>query len=404
MFPATPNPSPDRKPSPIRESANKKQKVSADESKDVFSNIEDSSTKPTPSSRSSGKVPIGSLERPNTPKILGFPVSIKIQDFRQIGCGRYTTVYEEKNGDTDRVLKVGTCEKSRREFEREQDVQQKFRTLLLDGKLDSTLEDIKVSRGKALEYFVATDSTIDSEKMLPNHFLASAPRIKGGDLFSKIEQLLKLRESNQVTDLIMYQIVAGLRDAACMLAIFHDQSCQLLHHDIKPENIMVGEAGGKLVDFGGSIFLDKETASTREYRATKEYKAPEVMPNNPHGLASDVYSLGKSMLFSIFGFQPIKDNQIRKHPIIWNHAIHAIKTISKDEIARLYNLANSMIENEASARPSAIEVAILLDKICEQLKLEERGVSARITKTPWSSDRGVSFNPDIHYKTEGKAS
>ncbi len=71
-------------------------------------------------------------------------------------------------------------------------------------------------------------------------------------------------------------------------------SCQkknIIHRDIKPQNIFMSEEGDyKLGDFG--IAKTAENVSTGTKTGTFKYMAPEVYNNQAYGAACDIYSLG----------------------------------------------------------------------------------------------------------------
>lgn len=65
----------------------------------------------------------------------------------------------------------------------------------------------------------------------------------------------------------------------------------VVHNDLKPENLLVGRAGGslKLIDFG---FADDDTHADRAMGGTRAYASPELLEGRPVDARSDVYSLG----------------------------------------------------------------------------------------------------------------
>ena len=74
------------------------------------------------------------------------------------------------------------------------------------------------------------------------------------------------------------------------LAFMH--SLQLIHCDLKPENLMIAdfsEPGVKIIDLGSSCFVhDRLTA----YVQSRAYRAPEVVIRTRYDAKIDVWSLG----------------------------------------------------------------------------------------------------------------
>lgn len=103
-----------------------------------------------------------------------------------------------------------------------------------------------------------------------------------------------------------------LRDCASALSYLHAMHPPILHQDIKPANILIGDNGEyMLTDFGVSTQLKASLSrvSNQElalYSAgTVSYMAPERFSrNNLPIMANDIYSLGSTVYEMLSGFLP----------------------------------------------------------------------------------------------------
>jgi serine/threonine protein kinase len=68
---------------------------------------------------------------------------------------------------------------------------------------------------------------------------------------------------------------------------------EMIHTDIKPENIMLSEDNGvKLIDFGGTAFRDTQLGP---YIQSRWYRAPELILGEQPTPAIDIWSLGATV-------------------------------------------------------------------------------------------------------------
>lgn len=129
--------------------------------------------------------------------------------------------------------------------------------------------------------------------------------------------------------LVAAELTAGLRTL---------HSLGIVHHDIKPDNVFVGNDGHiRIGDFGGSQFLHTGQRLSRHQReqdliADIKYCAPEMFMYDAHGVAYydesvDWYSLGATLYFLSTGqhlMPPTPDRNtavqmIRRGPVhAWN--------------------------------------------------------------------------------------
>lgn len=105
-----------------------------------------------------------------------------------------------------------------------------------------------------------------------------------------------------------------LRDVAGGLAWLHGMNPPVIHQDIKPDNVMIGENGDYMItDFGVSTHvkstLRKSLSSAFASAGTIAYMAPErFSSNNKPIMANDIYSLGATVYEMLSGDTPFGDD------------------------------------------------------------------------------------------------
>lgn len=110
----------------------------------------------------------------------------------------------------------------------------------------------------------------------------------GWDIYIKMELLTPLPKAlpDPITEETVIKIARDMCQALVLCKRF-----DIVHRDIKPQNIFVSPLGDyKLGDFGIAKTVEKTMGGTKT--GTYKYMAPEVYNNQPYGHQADIYSLG----------------------------------------------------------------------------------------------------------------
>ncbi len=86
------------------------------------------------------------------------------------------------------------------------------------------------------------------------------------------------------------------------LQYVHDQ--QIVHRDVKPPNMILGDEGVILVDFGVARALGAEEDQGTIAVGTPRYMAPEVFAGGTVSAASDIFSLAATLWTMVIGAPP----------------------------------------------------------------------------------------------------
>lgn len=104
--------------------------------------------------------------------------------------------------------------------------------------------------------------------------------------------------------------------AEALDGLSHAHDHDIVHRDIKPDNIMVVDGAGtaKLLDFGLGREITSSHQLTSEGRlvGTPNYLAPEVIEGKPASVVSDVFSLGVSLYRCLTGRLPFSGPNITR--------------------------------------------------------------------------------------------
>ncbi|MER5523155.1 protein kinase [Streptomyces sp. NPDC002677] len=129
----------------------------------------------------------------------------------------------------------------------------------------------------------------------------------------------------------------------------------VLHRDIKPGNVLVENAAGRVVltDFGIAAIQDaKALTMVGMLVGSPDYMAPERISGRPQGPPSDVWSLGATLCAALGGRSPFS----RDTTLATLHAVLYEEPELPAEAGPLHDLLAALLAKEPTARPGLAEV------------------------------------------------
>lgn len=157
-------------------------------------------------------------------------------------------------------------------------------------------------------------------------------------------------------------------DAAEALAHAHSQG--VVHRDVKPENVLVTDKGGraKLVDFGIARLVDEQTlTASGDVLGTLAYMAPEQAEGRRPGPGADVYSLALTLYEAWTGEHPLLQGSAAATARAIGEPVTPLDELRPDLPKQLSAAVDAALEPEAELRPEASELADALSHAAPEL-------------------------------------
>ncbi|PXX59232.1 serine/threonine protein kinase [Nocardia tenerifensis] len=150
--------------------------------------------------------------------------------------------------------------------------------------------------------------------------------------------------------------------AAGALAAAHDAG--IMHRDVKPANLLVGDDGTvKITDFGISRAVGDVTVTATGFLAgTPAYLAPEVARGENPEPASDVFALGSTLYAAVEGQPPFGEGD---NPLAVLHAVARGEVPEPKEAGALGPVLMRLLAPTIDARPTMREAQQALEAVAE---------------------------------------
>ncbi|XP_051658366.1 mitogen-activated protein kinase kinase kinase 8 isoform X1 [Manacus candei] len=172
---------------------------------------------------------------------------------------------------------------------------------------------------------------------------------EGGSVMEKLESCGPMRE---------FEIIWVTKHILKGLDFLHSK--RIIHHDIKPSNIVFMSTKAVLVDFGLSVQMTEDVYYPKDLRGTEIYMSPEVILCRGHTTKADIYSMGATIIHMQTGIPPWVNRYPRSAYPSYLYIIHKqappLEDIAEDCSTSMRELLEAALERNPNHRLSAADL------------------------------------------------
>lgn len=154
----------------------------------------------------------------------------------------------------------------------------------------------------------------------------------------------------------------------------------LVHHDVKPANILIGVGGEvKLTDFGVSQMITASSRAKNVICGTPGYLAPECFEGGTYGPEADLFACGVVLYEALLGRNPFRGGSLRETvSLTLGHVPDPPAKLDAAIPAELSQLVVELLEKESADRPKSAQAMVE--------RLEKIAADGGFTRPPTISD------------------